>query len=170
MVYCPVWNVHPKGDSTGVKNCSVFEATRDSQFYQICFVVRHLKYKSTSACLPPRIFGKLGCCIIRVYIPPWSGYLFPGFKAHSSQTERGNAIRPAVETLQKANRSCGSRSHRGTPSENDLRQPCSFLGLRSMGNPRLRSAAEENGGGSPMLRRPQENKGREHVGRRGSPV
>ncbi|MBW1926500.1 MAG: hypothetical protein JRI35_04765 [Deltaproteobacteria bacterium] len=70
------------------------------------------------------------------------------------QTERASAIRPAIETLQKANRSCGNRSHRGAPSENDLRQPCSFLGLRSMGNPRLRSAAEENGGGSPMLRRP----------------
>jgi len=56
-----------KVHSTGVKNCSVFEATRGSQFYQICFVVRHLKYKSTSACLPPRIFGKLGCCIIRDY-------------------------------------------------------------------------------------------------------
>ena len=55
-----------KVHSTGAKNCSVFEATRGSQFYQICFVVRHLKYKSTSACLPPRIFGKLGCCIIRV--------------------------------------------------------------------------------------------------------
>ncbi|PXF55107.1 MAG: hypothetical protein C4B57_04080, partial [Deltaproteobacteria bacterium] len=33
--------------------------------------------------------------------------LFPGFKAHSLQTERGSAIRPAIETLQKANRSCG---------------------------------------------------------------
>ncbi|MBW1947711.1 MAG: hypothetical protein JRI33_07220 [Deltaproteobacteria bacterium] len=32
---------------------------------------------------------------------------FPGFKAHSSQTERGSAIRPAIEILQKANRSCG---------------------------------------------------------------
>jgi len=41
------------------------------------------------------------------YILPWSGYLFPGFKAHSSQTERGSAIRPAIETLQKVNRSCG---------------------------------------------------------------
>ncbi|PXF53417.1 MAG: hypothetical protein C4B57_09560 [Deltaproteobacteria bacterium] len=47
----------------------------------------------------------------------------------------------------------------GAPSENDLRQPCSFLGLCSMGNPRLRSAAEENGGGSPMLRRPQKTRG-----------
>ena len=33
--------------------------------------------------------------------------LFPGFKAHSLQTERGSVIRPAVETLQKADRFCG---------------------------------------------------------------
>jgi len=40
---------------------------------------------------------------------------FSGFKAHSLQTERGSAIWPAIETLQKANRFCG-KARMATPT------------------------------------------------------
>ncbi len=43
-----------------------FEAPRGSRFYRICFLVGQLKYQSTSACPPPRIFAKLASCKIRV--------------------------------------------------------------------------------------------------------
>ena len=87
-------DVHPNGDKFQQQKCSAFEAARGSQFCRICFVVGHLKYQSTSACPPPRIFSKLASCIICV-------------QSSLIADRRGSAIRPAVETLQKANRSCG---------------------------------------------------------------
>ncbi|MBW1925868.1 MAG: hypothetical protein JRI35_01515 [Deltaproteobacteria bacterium] len=79
---------------------------------------------------------------------------FSGFQSSLIADRRGSAIWPATQNPVKRQTASAATGHRGAPSGNDLRQPCSFLGLRNMGNPRLRSAAEENGGGSPMLRRP----------------
>ncbi|MGB9497756.1 MAG: hypothetical protein ACKVE3_07810, partial [Dissulfuribacterales bacterium] len=51
----------------------------------------------------------------------------------------------------------------------DLRQPRKFSRPLQHWKPRLLSEAKENGEG-PMLTKASENKGREHVGRRSSPV
>ena len=66
--------LHSKCEVQSVINSQAFEAARGSQFYRICFVVGHLKYQSTSACPPPRIFGKLASCIIRDHIRAMLGH------------------------------------------------------------------------------------------------
>ena len=63
--------LHPKSEVQSVINPQAFEAARGSQFHRICPAMRgigHLKYHSTSACPPPRIFGKLTSCIIHAYL------------------------------------------------------------------------------------------------------
>ncbi|PXF50593.1 MAG: hypothetical protein C4B57_11930 [Deltaproteobacteria bacterium] len=83
------------------------------------------------------------------------------------QTERGSAIRPAVETPQKANRFCG-RVLMATPKHNGLKpvtgellleticvSPVVFLAFAVWETPGSGAKqAKENGGGSPMLQRP----------------
>ena len=94
---------------------------------------------------------------------------FSGFQSSLIADRRGSAIRPAVETPQKANRSCG-RVLMATPKHNGLKPitGCFFwkrfaltlvvFWLLQNRIPRLRSAAKENGEG-PGLQKPQKTRG-----------
>ena len=69
------------------------------------------------------------------YILPWSGYLFPGFKAHSSQTgeavQFGPRSKPCKrQTAPAAGGTDGNRSREGDVSLNSLTESSrSFLGF-----------------------------------------
>jgi len=86
---------------------------------------------------------------------------FSGFQSSLIADRRGSAIRPAIETLQKANRSCGrgadgNRSREGDISLNSLTEaPVVFLAFAVGETPAPeRSEGERGGGKTPPCQKP----------------
>jgi len=101
---------------------------------------------------------------------------FSGFQSSLIADRRGSAIRPAVETPQKANRSCG-RVLMATPKHNGLKPITGcffwkrfalalvvFLAFAEPDTPAPERSEGERGGS--RAAKASENKGREHVGKR----
>jgi len=119
---------------------------------------------------------KRGKYSVNLLYPALKRLPFSGFQSSLIADRRGSAIRPAVETLQKANRSCG-RVLMATPKHNGLKPITGcffwkrfalalvvFLAFAELDTPAPERSEGERGGS--RAAKASENKGREHVGKR----
>jgi len=122
---------------------------------------------SPKRCIPPELkIVRYLKCIIRGYILPWSGCLFPGFKAHSSRTgeavQSGPRLKPCKrQTAPATGRGRQPFTGRGYFFSLNTSAPC-FLRLLTWGSLAPSAFALRCACGdavSPPLSKSQENYG-----------